>query len=211
MLREVGKNRKSACDEVVRTAELLDYAAEEGIRFAGQVLTSDSWVGQKRNKLAIVERVPLGVVLCIPPFNYPVNLCGSKLGPALIAGNAVVVKTPTQGAVSTLHLGAAFKIAGAPPGLVNVVTGKGSEIGDYLVQHPLANLISFTGGSTGIDVCRKVRGEERAGWLAGGLCVRGVISICLSIYHPPPLRSDADMCARCVGIIAPTHTLLTPP
>jgi glyceraldehyde-3-phosphate dehydrogenase (NADP+) len=152
----VGKNRKSAYDEVVRTAELLDYAAEEGVRFAGSVLTSDSWVGQKRNKLAIVERVPVGVVLCIPPFNYPVNLCGSKIGPALIAGNAVVIKTPTQGAVSTLHLGAAFKIAGAPAGLVNVVTGKGSEIGDYLVQHPGANLISFTGGSTGIDVCRKV-------------------------------------------------------
>ena len=103
----------------------------------------------------MVERVPLGVVLCIPPFNYPVNLCGSKVGPALIAGNAVVIKTPTQGAVSTLHLGAAFKAAGAPPGLVNVVTGKGSEIGDYLVQHPGANLISFTGGSTGIEVSKK--------------------------------------------------------
>lgn len=163
MLKEVGKNRKSAYDEVVRTAELLDFAAEEGVRFAGQVLTSDSWVGQKRNKLAVVERVPVGVVLCIPPFNYPVNLCGSKIGPALIAGNAVVVKTPTQGAVSTLHLGAAFKIAGAPAGLVQVVTGKGSEIGDYLVQHPLANLISFTGGSTGIDVCRKVR-DGRTLW-----------------------------------------------
>lgn len=116
VLREVGKNRKSAVDEVVRTAELLDYAAEEGVRVAGQVLSSDSWVGQKRNKFAVVERVPLGVVLCIPPFNYPVNLCGSKIGPALIAGNAVVIKTPTQGAVSTLHLGAALKMAGCPPG-----------------------------------------------------------------------------------------------
>ncbi|TFJ88382.1 hypothetical protein NSK_000731 [Nannochloropsis salina CCMP1776] len=155
VLREVGKNRKSAYDEVVRTAELLDFAAEEGVRINGEVMSSDAWVGQKRNKLAIVERVPVGVVLCIPPFNYPINLCGSKIGPALIAGNAVVVKTPTQGAVSTLHLGAAFKIAGAPPGLVNVVTGKGSEIGDYLVQHPGANLISFTGGATGIDVSKK--------------------------------------------------------
>lgn len=155
MLREVGKNRKSAVEEVKRTADLLDYAAEEGIRVAGTVLSSDSWVGQKRDKFAVVERVPLGVILAIPPFNYPINLAGSKLGPALIAGNAVVMKTPTQGAVSTLHLGAAFHMAGAPPGLVNVVTGKGSEIGDYLVQHPGANLISFTGGSTGIEVSKK--------------------------------------------------------
>jgi glyceraldehyde-3-phosphate dehydrogenase (NADP+) len=155
VLREVGKNRKSAVEEVKRTADLLDYAAEEGIRVAGTVLSSDSWVGQKRDKFAVVERVPLGVILAIPPFNYPINLAGSKLGPALIAGNAVVMKTPTQGAVSTLHLGAAFHMAGAPPGLVNVVTGKGSEIGDYLVQHPGANLISFTGGSTGIEVSKK--------------------------------------------------------
>jgi glyceraldehyde-3-phosphate dehydrogenase (NADP+) len=155
IVREVGKNRKSAVEEVKRTADLLDYAAEEGVRVAGTVLSSDSFVGQKRDKFSVVERVPVGVVLCIPPFNYPVNLCGSKIGPALIAGNAVVIKTPTQGAVSTLHLAACFKVAGAPPGLINIVTGKGSEIGDYLVQHAGAQLISFTGGSTGIDVCRK--------------------------------------------------------
>lgn len=95
------------------------------------------------------------MILCIPPFNYPINLAGSKIGPALIAGNAVVVKTPTQGAVSTLHLGAALHAAGAPPGLVNVITGKGSEIGDYLVQHPEVRCISFTGGSTGIEVSKK--------------------------------------------------------
>lgn len=155
VLQEVGKNRKSAVVEVERTADLLDYAAEEGVRAAGQILHSDSFLGQKRNKLCVVDRVPVGTVLCIPPFNYPVNLCGSKVGPALIAGNAVVIKTPTQGAVSTLHLAAAFHAAGAPPGLVNCITGKGSEIGDYLVQHPLVNLISFTGGSTGLEVSKK--------------------------------------------------------
>ena len=155
VVREVGKNRKSAIDEVKRTADLLDYAAEEGIRVSGTMLPPDSFTGQERNKFAVVERVPLGVVLCIPPFNYPINLCGSKIGPALIAGNAVVIKTPTQGAVSTMHLAFAFHQAGAPPGLVNIVTGRGSEIGNYMVQHPGANLISFTGGSTGIDVCKK--------------------------------------------------------
>jgi glyceraldehyde-3-phosphate dehydrogenase (NADP+) len=118
--------------------------------------TSDSWTGQARNKLALSQRVPLGVALCIPPFNYPVNLCVSKLGPALMAGNAVVLKPPTQGSASNLLLARCFEAAGLAPGLLNVVTGRGSEIGDYLVQHAGVNAISFTGGDTGLDIARKV-------------------------------------------------------
>lgn len=100
-------------------------------------------------------QVPLGVVLCIPPFNYPVNLAVSKLGPALIAGNAVVLKPPTQGAVSALHMVHCFHKAGIPAGLINVITGSVSEFGDHLTQHPGASCISFTGGDTGLAVCRK--------------------------------------------------------
>jgi glyceraldehyde-3-phosphate dehydrogenase (NADP+) len=113
--------------------------------------------GAERNKLCLVSKVPLGVVLCIPPFNYPVNLAVSKIAPALIAGNAVVVKPPTQGCVSGLHMTQCFSRAGVPPGLVNVVTGRGSEIGDYLTAHEGANCISFTGGDTGLAVARKAR------------------------------------------------------
>ena len=69
-------------------------------------------------------QVPLGVVLCIPPFNYPVNLAVSKMAPALMAGNCVVVKPPSQGAVSALHMIQAFHKAGFPPGVVNCVTGQ---------------------------------------------------------------------------------------
>lgn len=68
-------------------------------------------------------QVPLGVVLCIPPFNYPVNLAVSKMAPALMAGNCVVVKPPSQGAVSALHMIQAFHKAGFPPGVVQCVTG----------------------------------------------------------------------------------------
>jgi glyceraldehyde-3-phosphate dehydrogenase (NADP+) len=98
---------------------------------------------------AHVTQVPLGVVLAIPPFNYPVNLAVSKLAPALMAGNAVVLKPPTQGAAAGLHLVQAFHKAGLPAGLLSVATGKGSEIGDFLTQHPGVNCISFTGGDTG--------------------------------------------------------------
>ena len=142
-----------------RSADLVEYAAEEGLRAIGQgkLLNSDSFSGAERNKLCLVSKVPLGVVLCIPPFNYPVNLAVSKIGPALIAGNAVVVKPPTQGCVSGLHMVQCFHAAGVPPGLVNVVTGRGSQIGDYLTGHEGANCISFTGGDTGLSVARKAR------------------------------------------------------
>lgn len=70
-----------------------------------------------------VLQVPLGVVLCIPPFNYPVNLAVSKLAPALMAGNVVVLKPPSQGAVSALHMVQTFAKAGFPAGTVQCVTG----------------------------------------------------------------------------------------
>ena len=85
----------------------------------------------------------------------PVNLAVSKLGPALIAGNTVVLKPPTQGAAAALHMVAAFAAAGFPPGVINAVTGRGSDIGDYLTTHPKCNAISFTGGDTGLDICKK--------------------------------------------------------
>lgn len=74
--------------EVMRSADLVDYTAEEGLRVLnqGKLLHSDSFPGAERNKLCMVSKVPLGVVLCIPPFNYPVNLAVSKIAPALIAG-----------------------------------------------------------------------------------------------------------------------------
>ena len=105
--------------------------------------------------LLTLPQVALGVVLCIPPFNYPVNLAVSKIGPALIAGNAVVLKPPTQGCASALHMVQCFAAAGLPAGLLNVVTGNVSSFGDHLTTHPKANCISFTGGDTGLGVCRK--------------------------------------------------------
>ena len=70
-----------------------------------------------KNKLAVVRREPVGVVLAIAPFNYPVNLSGSKIAPALIAGNVVMFKPPTQGSISGLLLAKAFEEAGIPAGV----------------------------------------------------------------------------------------------
>jgi hypothetical protein len=327
LVKEIAKPAKDAHTEVIRSADLIDYTAEEGLRALGegQLLTSDSFPGQARNKLCLVSKVrlrgrvccacalcvcvcvcvcvclrvqhawttrrargvhthtrrtrvthsracmrvpgrlgalqvPLGVVLAIPPFNYPVNLAVSKLAPALMAGNTVVLKPPSQGAAAGVHMMACFAAAGLPAGVVNLVTGglvagqcrgavccvvaavccvararfracawglpraccpgaaaptraaarstnttlcrchhtragKGSEIGDYLTQHPAVNCVSFTGGDTGIAISRKAgmvplqmelggkdacivcRCARRACWV----CVGGLVASCCAV------------------------------
>ncbi len=156
LMWEVAKARKDAVDEVVRSADYVRHTAEEAKRLIGESQFSDSFAGQARNKLAIAHRVPLGTVLAIPPFNYPVNLAVSKLAPGVVAGNAVVLKPPSQGALSALRMCELAHEAGVPRDVLHVVTGRGSRIGDYLVQHPSVDLISFTGSSqTGRDLARK--------------------------------------------------------
>lgn len=147
MAKEIAKDYKSCIGEIERTADFIKYTAEDGKRIQGQALTGDSFSGYTKNKMSFVTREPLGVILAIAPFNYPINLSASKLAPALIAGNGVVFKPPTYGAVSALHLIRAFELAGIPAGVINTVTGKGSVIGDYLVTHQDINLINFTGSS----------------------------------------------------------------
>ena len=147
LAKEVAKGYKAAVGEVVRTADLIRYAADEGLRITGEVVEGGGFEAGSNNKLAIVKREPVGVVLAIAPFNYPVNLSGSKIAPALIGGNVVIFKPPTQGSISGLLLVKAFEEAGIPAGVLNSVTGKGSEIGDYLNTHEEVNFINFTGST----------------------------------------------------------------
>ncbi|AIA67778.1 NADP-dependent glyceraldehyde-3-phosphate dehydrogenase [Streptococcus equi subsp. zooepidemicus] len=156
--KEVAKGYKAAVSEVIRTAEIINYAAEEGLRMEGEVLEGGSFEAASKKKIAIVRREPVGLVLAISPFNYPINLAGSKIAPALIAGNVVALKPPTQGSISGLLLAEAFAEAGLPAGVFNTITGRGSVIGDYIVEHEAVNFINFT-GSTPIG--------ERIGKLAG--------------------------------------------
>ncbi|HEL0258038.1 TPA: NADP-dependent glyceraldehyde-3-phosphate dehydrogenase [Streptococcus equi subsp. zooepidemicus] len=156
--KEVAKGYKAAISEVIRTAEIINYAAEEGLRMEGEVLEGGSFEAASKKKIAIVRREPVGLVLAISPFNYPINLAGLKIAPALIAGNVVALKPPTQGSISGLLLAEAFAEAGLPAGVFNTITGRGSVIGDYIVEHEAVNFINFT-GSTPIG--------ERIGKLAG--------------------------------------------
>jgi len=144
---EVGKPISQARDEVERTVELIDYYAEEARRMFGEAIWSDAWPGYKKEKFALVERVPIGVVLAITPFNYPVNETAPKLVAGLMTGNSVVLKPSTQGAICALSLAQCFQKAGLPEGVLSVITAPGKELGDFLVTHPDVACINFTGGT----------------------------------------------------------------
>lgn len=143
MVLEIAKGRKAAISEVDRSIQYIDYTFEEMKRIHPRAYTGESW--DAKNKIAIFEYVPKGVVLAIAPFNYPINLAISKIVPALVAGNSVVFKPATQGSLTGLYFSQLAKEANIPAGVFNAVSGRGSEIGDILVENPLINVISFTG------------------------------------------------------------------
>jgi len=156
LMGEIGKTQADAKSEIVRTADLIDYIANEAISLHGETLDSDNFPGFEKGRTALIERVAHGVVLCIAPFNYPVNLAASKIAPALLMGNGVVFKPPTQGGISGLHMTQCFIKAGVPEGVFATVTGGGSEIGDYLTVHKDIHMIAFTGSSiTGVHIAEK--------------------------------------------------------
>ena len=96
---------------------------------------------------AVMLRVPYGVVGAISPFNFPLNLVAHKLGPAIAAGNAVVLKPAGQTPMTAIKLVEIFNEAGLPEGWLNVVPGSGREVGNAIVEHPLVGAISFTGSA----------------------------------------------------------------
>ncbi|MFW5654194.1 MAG: aldehyde dehydrogenase family protein [Roseicyclus sp.] len=140
--RELGRPLPAAIAEVTRSADLLDVYAEEGLRLQA-TMSLGSGAGEK----TLVTRDPVGVVVAITPFNYPVTLLMFKLGAALVAGCTVVAKPAEDTPLSTLMLAELFHEAGLPAGCFNVVTGLGRGIGRALVEHPVPRKIAFTGGT----------------------------------------------------------------
>lgn len=147
MMMEIAKDIKSCRSEVSRTADFIKFTADTAKNLSGESIPGDSFPGFKNNKVSIVKREPLGVVLAISPFNYPINLSASKIAPGLMAGNSVVLKSATQGSLCGLYLARVFEEAGVPAGVLNTITGRGSEIGDYITTHKGINFINFTGST----------------------------------------------------------------
>lgn len=147
MIHEIGKDRKSCKSEVLRTADFIRYTADTVRTMSNECLVGDGFYGGSSKKTGIIKREPLGVILAISPFNYPINLAASKIAPAIAIGNSVVLKPSTQGSICGLHLVRVFEQAGVPKGVIQTVTGKGSEIGDYIVAHKDIDFINFTGST----------------------------------------------------------------
>lgn len=156
MVTEIGKTYDDSKSEIIRTADLIDYYADEVQSIKGETLDSDNFPGFDKGRICVIERAAQGTILAIAPFNYPVNLSASKIAPALLMGNSVVIKPPTQGGISGIHLARIFQMAGVPENVVVCLTGGGSQIGNYLVAHPKISMVAFTGSSaTGMAIASK--------------------------------------------------------
>jgi acyl-CoA reductase-like NAD-dependent aldehyde dehydrogenase len=145
--REAGKPVHYAEGEVKATAGRLHLAAEEARKFSSEFIPGDLVPGTA-HRMAMVARKPLGVVLAISPFNYPLFISISKVAPALASGNAVVLKAASDDPICMLMFARLAELAGLPKGVLNVITGSGREIGDFIASHPMVNMISFTGSSS---------------------------------------------------------------
>lgn len=188
LVREIGKSTGEAKSEIVRTAELTDYFADEVQSIRGYSIDSDNFPGYDKGRIAMVERVAHGVVLAIAPFNYPVNLSASKIVPALLMGNTVLFKPPTQGGISGVHLARIFQKAGLPPNIFACVTGSGSDIGDYLVSHAGVDAVAFTGSS------------DTGGSIAGKAAMKPLLFECGG-NNPAIIFPDADMSVTAKEIV----------
>ncbi len=153
--REAGKAWKYSAGEVARAVETFQFSAEEAKRVHGETVPMDaSTAGEGR--VGFYLRCPVGVVAAITPFNFPLNLVAHKVGPALAAGCAIVLKPASTTPLTAIRLAEILEEAGVPPGVFNVVVGSGGTVGEWLTTDPRIAKISFTGSPpVGESIVRK--------------------------------------------------------
>jgi glyceraldehyde-3-phosphate dehydrogenase (NADP+) len=157
---EEGKVISEARTEVDRAVQTLTWSAEEAKRLRGETIPLDASPGNA-TKFGFTIRVPVGVVVAISPFNFPLNLVAHKVGPALAAGNAVIIKPASDTPLSALKLTALLLECGIPAEAVQCVTGPGGAIGDALVTSRDVRKVTFTGSrEVGEHIC-KVAGLKK--------------------------------------------------
>ncbi len=157
---EEGKIIGEARIEVGRAVQTVSLSGEEAKRLYGETIPMDGAPGWK-GQFGFTIRVPCGVVVAISPFNFPLNLVCHKVGPALAAGNSVIVKPASDTPLSALKLTELLLEAGLPPEAIQCLTGSGSRVGDPLVSDPRVRKVTFTGsGEVGEHIC-KVAGLKK--------------------------------------------------
>ena len=183
---EVGKPIRESLVELDRSIETLKLAAEEAKRIYGESVPLDAGLNGK-GFFAFTQKVPLGVVAAITPFNYPLNLTIHKIAPAIACKNTVIVKPPTEAPLTVMKFCELLDDE-FPDGVVNTITGYGSEVGDYLVTSQDVNKISFTGSvTTGLMISQKA-GMKKVTLELGG-------------NDPMVVLKDADIDKAVTGVI----------
>jgi len=166
MTAEQGKPVNEAKGEILKLAEACHFYAEEATRVHGEIIPNDQPGFQ-----SLVVREPIGVVGAITPWNYPAELVGWKLCASLAAGCTIVIKPAELTPFTALAIAQKCTEAGVPAGVVNVLTGKGSQVGQALVEHPQVNKIAFTGSSAvGLHIQQSCPQVKRMSLELGGNC-----------------------------------------
>ncbi len=186
MTTEQGKSLTEAKGEIAYAASFIEWFAEEGKRIYGETIPSPNpdW------RIAVIKQ-PVGVCVAITPWNFPAAMITRKAGPALAAGCTIVIKPAQATPFSALALAELAERAGIPAGVLNVVTGKASAIGEAFTQNPIVRKLSFT-GSTEI-------GKQLMAQCAGSV---KKVSLELGGNAPFIVFDDADLDAAVKGAIA---------
>ena len=178
MTAESGKPITDAKREVSRAVQTFTVAAEEARRLPGAVIPLD-WTPGTDQHLGIVRRLPIGPVLGITPFNFPLNLVAHKVAPALAAGNSILIKPAPQTPLTALLLGEVALEAGVPPGGLNVLPCE-NRIAEQLVVDPRFKLLSFTGSAA-------------VGWKLKAICGKKKVVLELGGNAGVIVEPDADI------------------
>lgn len=166
MTMEQGKPLNEAKGEILKLAEACHFYAEEAVRIHGEIVPNDQNGYQSQ-----VIREPIGVVGAITPWNYPAELVGWKLCASVASGCTIIIKPAELTPFTALAIAEKVKESGIPAGVVNVLTGKGSIVGQALVEHPDVDKIAFTGSSAvGLHIQRSCRTVKRLSLELGGNC-----------------------------------------
>lgn len=182
---EMGKVIDEGRGEVQEAIDMAFYMAGEGRRLFGDTVPSEL-----RNKFAMSVRVPVGVAGLITPWNFPIAIASWKSLPALVSGNAVVWKPATETPMVAAEFVRIYEEAGLPKGLINLVNGSGSVVGNAMVEHPDIDLISFTGSN---EVGKEINGR------AGALLKR--TSLEMGGKNAITVLEDADLDLAVEGIL----------
>ncbi|RUM28034.1 MAG: aldehyde dehydrogenase [Aquifex sp.] len=159
LVLEVGKTIREARTEVQRAIQTLIFSAEEAKRVNGETFPIDAHPNG-RGKVGFYIRVPVGIVSAITPFNFPLNLSMHKVGPALAAGNAVILKPSERTPLTPLMLGEILLEAGLPPKALSVIPGYG-DVGKAMTTHPDVRVVSFTGSRKVGDIIARQVGIKK--------------------------------------------------